>query len=808
LGLGPLLIRRRFPRGSGGGEPPIITATVAPALGVLSDGDAIEDAFSANIASTGNYASTAGTISSAVVAVTVNAVSASQTDLIEAGDVVAVTVTVTDSEANERVWSLSTTAVAIAPAQFTSNMWSVAVNELTLSSLPDDGGSALTDIEYNVDGGAWTSTGETTTGTYTITAADGTAVRIRAVNAIGAGTQSDAKTVTADAYTIGGNSPELVVSYVKAEDGTTDGEYFRSGGVAATSAIVTSSVPTVRTMHDSTGKLVWNPHNFVPSSNDFTVGWSPVFATITTDAITAFGLSGIKLVSASGQTRNEIYDVLPVSSVPRRLRIVAKAAEWSWLFVMHDGPNANVYFDLANGVVGAQNAGGVGEITSLGDGWYACDFISPNWTSGRRVFISCTNANNVQSTGDGTSGIYLLCANQWDDRLPMAANPDAPDAALPWYVETTGTTKYLPRREAYYYNGTVWAKGGMLVESAEATNLVTYSRDLTNAAWTKSSATVAKNATGIDGVASSACTVTSTAVAGSAFDSVSIATDTATYTASFYVPYEASPSIYPAVRMNISGGTAVNATVIVDPSDGSTVVVSGSGTVSSRREGDWWRVRITNANNSTNDTVFVYYYPAYSDNGSTFSSITGAKAVDQIQLEIGSLPSSPIITTGSTVTRTAETATIAGADTPANTTAISISMKGLMTWAGEDGRMWNLYKDANNRFSTIRLADGRAYLATRVGGTNRSFVPTPTYAQGVNIPFNVASRATGAGTSNAATSGTSGTAAASLGLPDFSTGTTLFLFKYATGIPVNGFISEFRMWGTDIGDSGIEEVTS
>jgi hypothetical protein len=68
----------------------------------------------------------------------------------------------------------------------------VSVNILTL---PSDGGSALTDIEYRVNGGTAISLGETTTGSYPITAVEGDDIQIRAVNVIGAGDWSDVKVV-------------------------------------------------------------------------------------------------------------------------------------------------------------------------------------------------------------------------------------------------------------------------------------------------------------------------------------------------------------------------------------------------------------------------------------------------------------------------------------------------------------------------------------------------------------------------------------------------------------------------------------
>jgi hypothetical protein len=68
----------------------------------------------------------------------------------------------------------------------------VSVNILVL---PSDGGAPITDLEYRVNSGTAISLGETTTGSYPITAVEGDDIQIRAVNAIGAGDWSDVKAV-------------------------------------------------------------------------------------------------------------------------------------------------------------------------------------------------------------------------------------------------------------------------------------------------------------------------------------------------------------------------------------------------------------------------------------------------------------------------------------------------------------------------------------------------------------------------------------------------------------------------------------
>ena len=94
---------------------------------------------------------------------------------------------------------------ATIPAQFLFADWSIADlgtvsnARITITNLPDDGGSPITDIEYSVDGGAWTSLSGTSIGTYDIgglTQGVMVAVQIRAVNAVGAGPASTNKAVT------------------------------------------------------------------------------------------------------------------------------------------------------------------------------------------------------------------------------------------------------------------------------------------------------------------------------------------------------------------------------------------------------------------------------------------------------------------------------------------------------------------------------------------------------------------------------------------------------------------------------------
>jgi len=67
-----------------------------------------------------------------------------------------------------------------------------------ITTLPSNGGSPITNIEYRINGGSAVSFGAAVPGTYSTTADIGDDVEIRAVNAIGTGPWSDVKSITAE----------------------------------------------------------------------------------------------------------------------------------------------------------------------------------------------------------------------------------------------------------------------------------------------------------------------------------------------------------------------------------------------------------------------------------------------------------------------------------------------------------------------------------------------------------------------------------------------------------------------------------
>jgi hypothetical protein len=111
-----------------------------------------------------------------------------------------------DAEGNQSavVTASFETDAATVPDAFEAGDWSIAAGDeeadVTISSLPDDGGDTITDVEYRLDGGSWVSSGGTTSFTISgLTNDQEYDVELRAVNSVGAGAASDTKQVTPEA---------------------------------------------------------------------------------------------------------------------------------------------------------------------------------------------------------------------------------------------------------------------------------------------------------------------------------------------------------------------------------------------------------------------------------------------------------------------------------------------------------------------------------------------------------------------------------------------------------------------------------
>jgi len=179
----------------------------------------------------------------------------------------------------------------------------------------------------------------------------------------------------------------------------------------------------------------------------------------------------------------------------------------------------------------------------------------------------------------------------------------------------------IPRLDYYTSGGTAGCPA-LLVEPS-GTNLALHSRDLTNAVWSGTTVTTAKNAVGADGVASGATRITATAASGTVLQALSHASQSRVFSA--YIRRVTGTG---AIQLTTNGGTNWTTVTI---SSLYTQVACAAQTVASGTVG----IRLA----VSGDVI----------------------EVDFTQGEVGPVATSPIETTTGSVTRNADVVTLSGA---------------------------------------------------------------------------------------------------------------------------------------------------
>lgn len=393
-------------------------------------------------------------------------------------------------------------------------------------------------------------------------------------------------------------------------------------------------------------------------------------------------------------------------------------------------------------------------------------------------------------------------------------------ASAATYVDSSGVLQTAssgsPRTGHHVWNGSSWVNKGLRLESAAATNLVTYSRLISN--WTNSApaqgSTTDNVALGVDG-GTTMSTSTKTGTSDLTFYQ-SISASSGNYVWSFYVLKDTNESRFPEIllfdvtsnigkawHLNTKTGATALRTTIGAPTNNEISVTD---------RGTHWFIYITMTVPGS-VTLRTLIRPAAGTVFGTYSATTtGSLSHGFHQLETGLVPSSYIATAGSTATRAAETLTIAGADMPYSATAMSFAMKGALNYADNSLSpeayffYWGASDYIRSGLITVGTNTGAVSnqrFAGSGGGLSGSSQSSPgTLTPGLNKLFNIASRhgstfLQGAVGGTALTTSTTPTAMPNISSSDCGLA-TLF----------NGTIDTFRAWGADIAQAGIEEASS
>lgn len=339
------------------------------------------------------------------------------------------------------------------------------------------------------------------------------------------------------------------------------------------------------------------------------------------------------------------------------------------------------YFNLSTGTVSNVSAGLTASIQAVGNGWYRClvTATTGNTACVPFIYIAAAAGENsvyVTRTGNGVSGILVWGAMRELGSFPTSYIPTPATftsrSSTATFYDSAGVIQTaasgVARSNAFFpdSNG-VFRPAGLLLEAA-ATNLVTYSEQFDNAAWTKDNVTVTANAVAApDGLTTADKLVEGTGSYALAATSATTATSV-THTTSVFVKSAERTACY----IRAAFGGAYNwVTAKYDLVNGLTEVLSGSSSsftapTSSIQKlpNGWWRISCTYTGGGGSPRVGLMdsYSGAldsisgirfYGGNGTSGIFVWGA------QLETGSYATSYIPTSGSTVTRAADTSTSA-----------------------------------------------------------------------------------------------------------------------------------------------------
>jgi hypothetical protein len=464
-----------------------------------------------------------------------------------------------------------------------------------------------------------------------------------------------------DQYKAAGFRPTLVADMSK--------DYYRSTSRQTFDDLFTHSRLGNATMVDSDGLLKWGPHNLLTYSEDFSnAAWTKVSGTGTL-AIDAIGPDGqtsaVTLVDneAGGAGFVAVQRSVNVSAATNytfSAFLKADGLSWAYLFcpLFTTPASGGAFFNLSTGEIGTVDAGFTASVQDFGDGWYCCSvsFTTDATDTSGRVDIWAAEADGDYSVDlDGTSSILVYGAHLYRSDLGgMAPVPvDARVAGSTTYVPTTSTAKYLPRRHNHVYNGTAWVDAGTLIETEARTNLITYSQDFTDASWITNSTTVSSSAGTLPIGSGSVFKITEDGTLGVHQIYGQNVSGVQTVTVSGY--FKAAE--YSVFQLTV--GAATNQPYANFDLASQSVTASGNGGTGLIENvgAGWFRCSLTGlttANGSwmiflTEGNATAARGPSYTGDGTSGIYIYGA------QLEAASTPSSYIQTSGSTVTRAADT---------------------------------------------------------------------------------------------------------------------------------------------------------
>jgi hypothetical protein len=395
-------------------------------------------------------------------------------------------------------------------------------------------------------------------------------------------------------------------------------------------------------------------------------------------------------------------------------------------------------FDLAAGTVGTSNV--TANIQNVGSGWYRCSItVTATATVAAAFYISMVESASTSQFGNwnpvGTETIELWGA-QLEQRSTVTAYTPTTTAPITNYIPVLQTAAANVAR--FDHNPVTGESLGLLIEESRS-NLLTYSADYSNAAWTKTNVAATVNTVVAPDGTLTGNKIASNNTAGGGFllgQNVSVTSGTA-YTFTTYLKAAELGFAF----VGFAGTGFGSGFLSVNLATGASFVALGTLTSSSVTPAGngWWRVSTTITAAATalgTATAYLSNDGIWANRVNNVTATTGWYMWGA-QLEAGEFSSSYIPTVAAQVTRSADSATMLGA----NFSSWYNPAEGTLYAEGSSYRLgyspaavlWDGNNNLNNRIDlTIPGTAGPARFDVQNGGVSQaSFNLTGGYTAGV-----------------------------------------------------------------------------
>jgi hypothetical protein len=555
---------------------------------------------------------------------------------------------------------------------------------------------------------------------------------------------------------------------------------FTNGG--ALDSRITFSRGSNATVTGSNGLIQYAPHNLLTFSEQFdNAAWVKVNgAVVTANAIVApDGTTTADLLAKTTTGFQAVRQSITLASDTTVSESVHAKKGLSDYIAFTDNASCVLTVDLRDGTITRNTMFSSVVVTPVGNGWFRISYSRSRGAGANNALYMWPT--DVASSAAFTTSSSVSCYI-WGAQLNVGS--------LQPYYPTTNSAYYGPR---FDYDPVTLAPKGLLIEE-QRTNLLTYSEQFDNAAWSKFNSSVSSNSSVAPDGTSTADKLVAT-VDNSVHAITGINVPTGAHTVSVF----AKTGGYSWLIIRAQG-----LNTFFNLSTGTVGTVASGATASIASVGNgWYRCSIIVTGNNT--AAFSY---RVSNSGSTDSFAgdgTSGLFIWGAQLEAGAFATSYIPTVASQVTRSADSASMTGTNFSSWYNASEGTLFSNFDWLGltSNDYCFSIGTNANNTIGLGVNTSGLSRFIVISGGASQASYAFS--AVTANVPIKLAG-AYKLNDFNAAAAGVTGTTDTSGTVP--SATSAQFNSSVGGGNDFNGHLRSIAYYPRRLSNTELQIITS